>query len=487
MMRWLVAVVLIVVSGAVAHGQEPLWEVYNDAGMRALNRGFPADAEKLWKSALEIAEKSNLKDGPQIQTLDALASLYRELGKRAEAITLLQKSLDLTEKNSGAESLAVGQRCQKLGEFLMEDAGGDAKAEPYFKRSLAIGGKEPDLQTVAGPGFSLYNCYLSQNKLPEAEHVIRWCLGIAEKKGESGARNPVAPCLHGLATVQIKRKQDAEAEATFREALIRQEKESGPESPAVMWGLFRTGDFYATMLGRPAQAEPFYRRALAIAELQGDGGIGKRAECALMLADICQALQKDKEARAFQERCVTLCNKFPTLITEADKRNFALMLLKVARVSIYLNNFAEAEVLCKRAQALMESVPSGRLDIGAAYRGLADCYLGQNKIAEGEGFATKALAADEARFGKAHGYVALDLSRLAHVARLKNIDAEADRLSQQSVKIGEMEIGIYRPDVREVFDEYRALLQKKNKMEAINQLEARAAALHLPPSRGTIK
>ena len=155
--------------------------------MHALNRGYPSDAEKLWKSALDVAEKSKLSEGAQIQTLDTLVLLYREQGKRGRgADALLVKSLELTEKSDGPEAPAVAQRCQKIGEFLMEESAGDMKAEPYFGRALKISGKEPDLLTVAGPGFSLYNCYLSQNKLAEAEQVIRWCLGVAEKKGESG-------------------------------------------------------------------------------------------------------------------------------------------------------------------------------------------------------------------------------------------------------------------------------------------------------------
>ena len=48
--------------------------------------------------------------------------------------------------------------------------------------------------------------------------------------------------------------------------------------------------------------------------------------------------------------------------------------------------------------------------------------------------------------------------------------------------VSEKEKGIGRPDVREVIDEYAALLRKLNRGDEVKQLEARAAALRLPPS-----
>ena len=93
---------------------------------------------------------------------------------------------------------------------------------------------------------------------------------------------------------------------------------------------------------------------------------------------------------------------------------------------------------------------------------------------------------DEARYGKMHGFVALDQSRLARASRLTNLDAEAEKLCHQALKTSEAELGIFRSDVREIFNEI-VLLQKQNKVDAVTQLEAKATALHLPASRTIVK
>jgi hypothetical protein len=65
---------------------------------------------------------------------------------------------------------------------------------------------------------------------------------------------------------------------------------------------------------------------------------------------------------------------------------------------------------------------------------------------------------------------------------MRSQDAEAERLCRQALPIAEREIGITRPEVREVVDEYEALLRKLNRAAEAQQLEARAISeLKLPP------
>jgi tetratricopeptide (TPR) repeat protein len=57
----------------------------------------------------------------------------------------------------------------------------------------------------------------------------------------------------------------AEAEPLFKRALAIREKALGPDHPDVAWSLNSLGAFYADE-GQYAKAEPIYQRALAIFE-----------------------------------------------------------------------------------------------------------------------------------------------------------------------------------------------------------------------------
>jgi tetratricopeptide (TPR) repeat protein len=480
MARWLLAMAWLALA-TTAPAQEALWEIYHDAGSRAQLRGFPADAERLYRSALDAAAKA-----PPFMALarthEGLAGLYIEQDRKDEAEEQVKQMLAVTEKVHGAASPTTLDCCQKVGEFYLRLDYHLERAEPYLRRVLEARAKEADVNVIAGPGLTLYTCYLFQNKLDDAEKIIRWCISIAESKPGPNQANSIAGCLHGLAVVQVKRKQDDEAMATACHALEVMEKARGANDTDILWVLYRTGDLHYQLLGRPALAEPYYRRALDITEKAGDAFKGKRGEFLLAIGDVLHAQGKHTEAVPFFERFLNVMDNLPVQSDE-DKRNLSLMLLKVARFHLDLGHAAEAEGLTRRAQALMNEVaPGPGRDTGSVYRRLAECCLARNQATEAETLARRALEAHEKRFGPIHGQVAIDLSLLARIARLRNQDAEAEKCCKQAVDIGVKEISLGRPDMRAIVDEYEVLLRKQNRAEEAKQMEARAASLRLPPS-----
>jgi tetratricopeptide (TPR) repeat protein len=481
MARWLLAAGLLGMVTARAPAQEALWEIYHDAGSRAQLRGFPAEAERLYKSALDALAKAP-PSLSKARTLDSLASLYAEQNRKQEAEEQLKEALAVTEQVMGKDSGPAIDCCLKLGLLYLKDQPRIGLGEPYLNRALAARGKDPGLDVIAGPAGALFTCYLFQNKLDRAEQIIRWCLTVVESKPGPHQAEALSSCLGSLAMVHYKRKQDAEAEADFRRAIEAVEKAAGPSDPALLWILYRAGDFYELLLGRHAQAEALYRRALAIAEKGGEGLKGKQCEFLLAVGGSLHAQGKDAEAAPYYRRFLEAVDKLPPL-NDTDKRNIALMLLKAARFDLDGGRAAAAEALTARARKLMDEVPVPvASDQGSVRRGLADCCLAQGKATEAETFARQAREADEKELGGEHGYVALDLIRLARAARERSQNAEAEKLCKQALAIGEKENGIGRPEVREVVDEYAALLRKLNRGDEVKQLEARAAALRLPPS-----
>jgi tetratricopeptide (TPR) repeat protein len=485
MARWLLAGAAVLGWAASAPAQEGLWEVYHDAGVRAQMRGFAADAEKLLKTALEAADKAGPSFLGPVQSLDALAALYAEQNRRPEAEAQLQRALAVTEKALGAESLAAAARCEKLGAFLMQDErDGPVRAEPHYRRALGLYGKEPGLDAVSGSGMALFTCYLFQDKLTEAEQTARWCLAVASRRPGPDAARAQAVCQRCLGEVHYRRRQDAEAEEAYRRGLQIAEREFGPDDVSLLWILYRFGDLQWLGLGRAAQAEPLYRRALAIADKGGPAYQGNATEFRVSLAAVCNAQGKTAEALALAERFRADVDQLPPMSRPGDKMNLALLLARAARLHADLGRQADADALGKRALDLMEQTPDGPFrNLGGVCRDLADVRLAQNKPAEAEAQAKRALEADRKHYGDRDeaGVLGADLVRLARLARLRGQDAEAERLAREAVAAGERARGMARTDLRAIFDEYQTLLQKLGRADEARKLEARAAELKLPP------
>lgn len=477
MARWLLAGLLTLLGTTAATAQQGLWEVYHDAGAAAERRGYPAEAEKLWKVALEMAAKDPAAAIFQVPTLENLARIYTDQGRLSDTETILKKILEINETKLGKEAPAVATACMKLAEFYQLQFGNrEAEVEPYIRRALAMQAKDADLSVVFGPGLSLFGCCLFQNKVAEAEQTIRWCLDVVEKQAGPMQANARAACLHGLAMVHYKRRQDTEAEAAYRRALEGLEKAHGPNDPALLWTLYQVGNFYHVLLGRTQQAEFFYGKALIIGDKAGVASSGQTAQILLALGQIRHARKDADEAKKCFDRALEMAEHVPDQASAGDKLGVAVLRMQALRYYLDLGKFAEAEALCKKAVADAEAIKgTPKKELGRCYRGMADCYLAQNKLAEAEAFAKKAVESDEKVLGGNHGAVALDQCRLAKVARLRNQDAEAEKLCKLALTGAQREIGITRMDVREVFEEYAALLKKMNRAAEAQQVEARIA------------
>jgi tetratricopeptide (TPR) repeat protein len=89
----------------------------------------------------------------------------------------------------------------------------------------------------------------------------------------------------------------------------------------------------------------------------------------------------------------------------------------------------------------------------------------------------RALAIDEASYGKEHPYVARDLNNLAGLLKATNRMAEAEPLMRRALAIGEASYGKEHPDVATHLSELASLLQDTNRMAEAEPLMRRALAI----------
>ena len=209
------------------------------------------------------------------------------------------------------------------------------------------------------------------------------------------------------------------------------EQKLGRNDPALAGLLDRQASLLHD-LARYADAEPLYRRALAIAE----ASYGK---------------------------------DHPTVASLLN--NLALLLQAT-------NRLAEAEPLYRRALAIDEATyGKDHPTVASLLNNLAQLLQATNRLAEAEPLMRRALAIDEASYGKDHPEVANFLNNLALLQKATNRLAEAEPLSRRAVLIFLASLGMDHPNTQKVKGNYLEILQARNLPEI--EIEAKLAALEI--------
>jgi CHAT domain-containing protein/Tfp pilus assembly protein PilF len=231
--------------------------VNNLAGLY-LNQARYADAEPLLQRSLSINEKTLGRDHPDVaESLNNLAILYWKQGRHSDAEPLLQRALAIREKALRRDHPAIADALNNLA-LLYKEQGRPADALPLFKRSLAIrekalGRDHPD---VAESLNNLAGLHADQ---VDPEPLLRRSLAIREKT--FGRDHPdTAESLSNLAVLYEDRGRLANAEPLYKRALAIREK-LGPNHPDFAASLNRLARLYQKQ-GRVADALPIVRQTI---------------------------------------------------------------------------------------------------------------------------------------------------------------------------------------------------------------------------------
>jgi tetratricopeptide (TPR) repeat protein len=319
-------VTLLVISFSVSiYAQGAAWEEWeelNKQSQELFQQGSYSEAAKVAQEALEVAEN---RFGPDHQnvglSLFVLASIYQAQGRYAEAEPLLKRSVEIREHSFGHRHPLVGKSLFALAS-VYQAQGKHAEAKPLFKRALEMQEDATALNNLAvryendqGKYFEaelLYKrsleiqedatvlrnlalLYHRQGKYAEAESLYKRALAIKEKalgpdhKEVTKIRNNLA-ALHRAQAKELNdlavRYHDqgiyAEAESLYKRALAIlaiKEKALGPDHKEVTTVRNNLTELHKAQAkelnklavgyhnqGKYAEAEPLYKRALAMME-----------------------------------------------------------------------------------------------------------------------------------------------------------------------------------------------------------------------------
>jgi len=161
-----------------------------------------------------------------------------------------------------------------------------------------------------------------------------------------------------------------------------------------------------------------------------------------------------------------------------DNPNLAVALNNLAQLLKATNRLGEAEPLMRRALAIDEaSFGKEHPNVARDLNNLAALLHATNRLGEAEPLMRRALAIDEASFGKEHPDVASDLNNLAQLLQATNRLGEAEPLMRRALAIDEARFGKEHPDVASDLNNLAQLLQATNRLGEAEPLMRRALAI----------
>jgi len=266
--------------------------VLNQKVMELYRAGKYARAALVAQKALQVAEQHFGPDHPAVASgLNNLAYIYNTQGDYAnaeplynrfykrwlaiKAEPLFKRSLAIWEKALGPDHPDVATSLNNLATLYYQQ-GDYAKAEPLFKRSLAILEKAlgPDNPAVVTSLHTLARFYWDQSGDPDKIKSLRERAWAIEKKALGPDHPDVATILDTLVDVSYAKEMLGElsspiAITLYKRALVIQEKVLGPDHLDVATRLdnlarlyIKNDRYYRTS----HDAEPLFQRSLAIRE-----------------------------------------------------------------------------------------------------------------------------------------------------------------------------------------------------------------------------
>ena len=265
----------------------------------------------------------------------------------------------------------------------------------------------------------------------------------------------------------------ADAEPLFRRALAINEKSSGQDHPNVATCLNDLA-YFLNKTNRHGEAEPLSRRAQAICEGSFGPDHPDVAQCLDILAELLQRTNRLGEAELLYGRALAIYEKS----FGPDHPQIASCLNCLAALLLESDRHGEAEPLLRRALAIREkSLEPDHPDVATSLNNLALLLKETNRHKEAGPPFRRALAIHEKSFGPDHPDVARSLINLASSQRMINRHGEAEPLFRRALGIYEESFGPDHSEVAAGLNKLASFLRMINRHREAEPLFRRALAI----------
>jgi len=320
----------------------------NNLGLVYRAQGKLADTEPLYKAALEMKKRLFKVDHPSVATsLNNLAFLFNLQGKYAEAESLYKDALEMRKRLFKDDHPSVADSLNNLA-FLYHDLGKLVDAELLYKEAMAIYKRlfKDDHPRLATSLNNLAILYRDQGKLADAESLLKDALEMTKRLFKDDHPD-VATSLNNMAFLYRAQGKLAEAEPLYKEALEMTKRLFKKDHLDIASGLNNLAFLYQAR-GKLADAEPLFKDALEMTRRLFKGDHPHVAKSLNNLASLYQDRGKLADAGPLYKEAVAMDKR----LFQGDHPDCANSLGNLAMFYLAQQMPADAKPLVRDALAM---------------------------------------------------------------------------------------------------------------------------------------
>jgi tetratricopeptide (TPR) repeat protein len=263
----------------------------------------------------------------------------------------------------------------------------------------------------------------------------------------------------------------AAAAAAYREA-SRLAEAFPPADPRRIFTFNSQGMMHDAM-GRFADAEMAFRRALSGMDLAAGTPAGDRATVLANLANVCLEMGQDARAEKLLRESISLHMASPT----PHEVRLAIARNSLAEFLTVKGRYNEAGPLIESTLPVLEKHPEAATELGAALNNLAAVRMYLGRFAEALPLLERSLATLEAARGPAHPVLLRTLHNLAAARQRSGQMAAAGVVWRRTVDLAAASVGVEHPLYGEILGNYAAYLRVTGDKAGGKALSARSVEI----------
>ena len=322
-----------------------------------------------------------LGDQPLVQAtmLDAIGTVFRNLGDYDRAEPLLRKALDTRREHLGPEDPAVAESLTHLGSVLCLKGEVDA-AEVLIQRAVdlrrsTLGNDHPDLSESL---FEMARLRRDTGELEDAERLYREAIRIVE--ATTGDEAELTRLMTYLGVVLSERGDILGTEEMYREVLEIRRRRFGNDHALVGESLSDLGAILG-MQGKYDEAEPMLREAIEVQRRVLEPGHPAVVEGLNNLAQLFRVTRRYDESEQLFREALDSCR---VQLGDGNPK-CATVMANLALVLQAKGDYRGAEAMVRGAIAIrLDTIGAAHLDTGVAYRMLGNIVLDDGRSDEAE-------------------------------------------------------------------------------------------------------
>ncbi|RXH21359.1 hypothetical protein XH99_23555 [Bradyrhizobium nanningense] len=282
------------------------------------------------------------------------------------------------------------------------------------------------------------NALRSAGRYSEALQLAQAMVASLEKTSNN---RDLAAALNNLAQIDADQGHDDQAEPLYKRAIALMEKGTGQGSVEIAPLLNNLAALYQRQ-SRFTEAEPLFRRALVVREQALSREHPDVGQSLNNLATYYVKQQRHAEAEPLFQRALAIYQK----AAGPEHPAVATVLNNIGQVDRDLDRDADAEAPIKRSLAIREKVLGpDHPDVARSLNNLAGLYEHQQRYAEAEPLYRRALALRERALGPDHPDVVTSASNLAYFLYVSGRTADALPLAERTLATSRAPLRVVTP------------------------------------------